>query len=255
MEKTILILVDGMRPDSLANIKNAQKIIEKSTYTMNAETVFPSVTLPCIISLFHSVVPDRHGTTTNVYTPQVRPIPGLCEVLKRAGKECAIFFDWEEVRDVSRPNSIAHSAFYAGKRLGYIETGKKLTDELIDYAKNYKLDFAYLHLACTDWTGHRFGWMSDEYMAAMQSSWDNIEKIMTELGDEYTFIITADHGGHDRTHGYEIPEDMIIPVILCGKNFEKGKEIENVRLIDIAPTVTALLGTEPDEEWEGTALI
>ena len=253
--KTILILVDGMRPDALENVESAQSIIKKSTYTMNAQTVFPSVTLPCLISLFHSVAPDRHGTTTNVYTPQVRPIRGICEVLKGYSKECAIFYDWEEVRDVSRPNSIAHAAFYAGKRIGYIETGKKLADELIDYAKNYKMDFAFLHLAGTDWTGHKFGWMGEEYMAAMQSSWNNIDKIMTELGDEYTYIITADHGGHDRTHGYEIPEDMIIPVILCGKNFEQGKEIDNVSLIDIAPTVATLMGAEPDEEWEGTSLV
>ena len=223
--KVILILVDGMRPDALGSIESAQKIIKKSTYTMRGETVVPSVTLPCIISLFHSVEPQRHGTTTNVYMPQVRPIKGLCEVLKGFGKECAIFYDWEEVRDVSRPNSIAHAAFYAGKRHGYIETGKKLTQELIDYAKNYKMDFAYLHLACTDWTGHKFGWMGDEYMAAMESSWNNIEKIMDELGDEYTYIITADHGGHDRTHGSEMPEDMIIPVMLCGK----GIEIEHTK--------------------------
>lgn len=253
--KTILILVDGMRPDALENIENAQSIIKKSTYTMSAQTVFPSVTLPCLISLFHSVEPMRHGTTTNIYMPQVRPIRGLCEVLKGAGKECAIFYDWEEVRDVSRPNSIAHAAFYAGKRIGYLETGKKLADELIDYAKNYKMDFAFLHLACTDWTGHRFGWLSDEYMSAMQSSWNNIEKIISELGDEYTYIITADHGGHDRTHGSEMPEDMTIPVMLCGENFEKGKEIENVKLIDIAPTIAKLIGAEPDEEWEGTALV
>ena len=79
--KTILILVDGMRPDALENVESAQSIIKKSTYTMNAQTVFPSVTLPCLISLFHSVEPMRHGTTTNVYMPQVRPIRGLCNIL------------------------------------------------------------------------------------------------------------------------------------------------------------------------------
>ena len=37
----------------------------------------PSVTLPCHMSLFHSVDPDRHGITTNGYVPQVRPIKGM----------------------------------------------------------------------------------------------------------------------------------------------------------------------------------
>ena len=255
MKKTILFVVDGMRPDSLANIEPAQKILKKSTFTMNAQTVFPSVTLPCHMSLFHSVTPERHGTTTNVYMPQVRPIRGLCEVLKHAGKKCAIFYNWEDLRDISRPNSLAHSVFYAGKAIGYLEAGEIITNELIDYVRKYETDFTFLYLGYTDWAGHKFGWMSDEYLSAMNRSWSTIEKVMDELGDEYNYIITADHGGHDRTHGSEMPEDMIIPIAFCGEDFEAGKEIENVSILDIAPTITALLGVEPDEDWEGRALI
>ena len=64
--------------------------MQSSLYTENegrrhlyptAQTVMPSVTLPCHMSLFHSVAPDRHGILTNTYTPQVRPINGICEQL------------------------------------------------------------------------------------------------------------------------------------------------------------------------------
>lgn len=254
--KVVLILADGMRPDSITNIENAQRIISESSYIMNAETVYPSVTLPCHISLFHSVTPQRHGTTTNTYVPQVRPIDGLCEVLRYKGdKKCAIFYNWEEIRDVSRPNSLAHSCFYAGRRIGYKEAGEVLTDELIRYLKNYDTDFTFLYFGYPDMAGHSHGWMTDEYMEAIQSSWDNIEKIMAALGDEYTYIITADHGGHDRTHGTDLPEDMLIPIIINGKDFEKGKIIEKANIIDIAPTVAKLLGVEPDSEWEGSSLL
>ena len=68
-------------------------------------------------------------------------------------------------------------------------------------------------------------------------------------------IVTADHGGHDRTHGTPLPEDMTIPVVFCGPKFEKGKTLSGVSIKDIAPTVTALLGVEPDEDWEGKSLI
>lgn len=253
--KVILFVVDGMRPDSLAGIPNAQEIIKNSTYAMNAETVFPSVTLPCHMSLFHSVTPERHGTTTNIYMPQVRPVVGLCEVLKQANKRSAMFYNWEDIRDITRPNSLDHAAFYAGKKLGYLETGEMLTYELISYARKFNPDFTFFLMGYTDWAGHKFGWMSEKYLSAMQSSWNNIEKIMAELGDEYTYIIVADHGGHDRTHGSEMPEDMTIPVILNGKDFEKGKVIENISILDIAPTVAQLIGAEPDEEWEGKSLV
>lgn len=253
--KVVMILPDGMRPDSLPEMEKAQKIIAESSYTMNALTVSPSVTLPCHISLFHSVTPQRHGTTTNTYAPQVRPVNGLCEVLKQADKKCALFYNWEEIRDVSRPNSLAHACFYAGRRIGYKLAGEILTDEAIRYLKTFDTDFTFIYFGYPDMQGHNYGWMTDEYMEAIQSSWDNIEKIITELGDEYTFIITADHGGHDRTHGTEMPEDMVIPVIIRGKDFEKGKELENVNIMDLAPTVAKLLGTQPDPEWEGKSLI
>ena len=187
--------------------------------------------------------------------PQVRPIDGLFEVLKQARKSCAIFYNWEDLRDVSEPNSLTHSAFYAGKILGYDETGKMLADELLKYVKTFDTDFTFFYMGYTDWAGHKFGWMSNEYLSAMQSSWNNIEKVMAELGDEYTYIITSDHGGHDRTHGSEMPEDMTIPAMFIGNGFEKGKVIENVSILDIAPTIATLLGTEPDEEWEGKSLV
>ena len=249
--KTILFLVDGMRPDSLAGIEIAQKIISKSSYSMKAQSVYPSVTLPCHISLFHSVTPQRHGTTTNIYTPQVRPIDGLCEMLKQADKRSAIFYSWEEIRDVSRPNSLTRASFYSGRRLGYKEAGEMLTEELIDYVTRFDTDFAFLYFGYTDWAGHKYGWMTDEYLEAMQDCWNNIEKVMNALGDEYAYIITADHGGHDRTHGSEMPEDMVIPIIFNGKCFEAGKELEDVSILDIAPTITDLIGVESNDEWEG----
>ena len=50
-------------------------------------------------------------------------------------------------------------------------------------------------------------------------------------------------------------EDMIIPIILNGGAFEKGKELASASIKDIAPTITALMGAEPAKEWEGKALV
>ena len=92
--KILLVLIDGMRPDALADIPQVKRMMTEATYSLDVRTVMPSVTLPCHMSLFHSVDSDRHGITTNTYTPQVRPIAGLCEQLKAAGKQCAFFYNW-----------------------------------------------------------------------------------------------------------------------------------------------------------------
>ena len=83
-KKTILISIDGMRPDGLKNCSSeaVEFLKSKASYTFNAKTVYPSITLPCHMSLFHSVPPTRHGITTNLYLPMARPINGLFEELK-----------------------------------------------------------------------------------------------------------------------------------------------------------------------------
>lgn len=257
--KTLIILVDGMRPDAIADLPQVKRVLQKSAYTMNAQTVMPSVTLPCHMSLFHSVTPERHGTTTNTYAPQVRPINGICEVTRKYDKTSAFFFNWEEIRDLSRPNSLDFAYFFRGRTVGYDIANEKVTQAAIDYLSTTPTDFAFVYFGYTDMAGHRHGWMSDEYMAAMNASWDCIERILAALDDDYTVIITADHGGHDRTHGSDLPEDMVIPVIITGggveKNFVLGETLDDVNIIDLAPTVTTLLGIPADEDWDGKSII
>lgn len=253
--KTLLILVDGMRPDSLSEIAEAQELMQKSSYTLNAQTVFPSVTLPCHMSLFHSVDPQRHGTTTNTYMPQVRPINGLCEVLKMAKKHCAFFYNWEELRDLSRPDSLGFGYFCSGHIHGYDKANAMVTDAAIRYISESDPDFSFLYLGWVDEAGHKYGWMTPEYMEAVESSWKEINRIIASLPEDYTVIVTADHGGHDRSHGTEMPEDMTIPVILYGKDFVPGKELNDVSIKDLAPTIAALLGSDADDDWEGKNLL
>lgn len=248
--KTLLILVDGMRPDAIEGIPEARKTMEGSAYALDATTVMPSVTLPCHMSLFHSVDPSRHGTTTNTYAPQVRPIKGLCEVLAAAGKKSAFFYNWEELRDLSRPGSLEFSFYSRCDE----RSDAYVTDAAIEYLKTNDIDFTFLYLGYVDVAGHTYGWMSDEYMSAVRVAWECIDRIVNALTDDYTVIITADHGGHLRFHGFDCPEDMLIPLIIKGKDFEAGRRFENSSIMDIAPTVTSLLGVEPNAEWEGKSL-
>ena len=43
--RTVLIVVDGMRPDAIAAMPRVQKLLKNASYTMTATTVMPSVTL------------------------------------------------------------------------------------------------------------------------------------------------------------------------------------------------------------------
>ena len=253
--KTLLILVDGMRPDALANCEAAQKVLKNSVYTLNGQTVMPSVTLPCHMSLFFSVEPGRHGPTTNVYMPQVRPIDGLCDVLAASRKSSAFFYSWGQLRDLCQPSALAFSLLIKGAHHGWANANDRLTDAAISYLTENDTDFAFLYLGYTDEAGHAHGWMGEEYMHSLDNSWENIARIIEALPKDTAVIITADHGGHDRTHGTPMPEDMTIPLIFAGAERELVGDLSSVSIMDIAPTVAALIGVEPNPDWEGKNLL
>ena len=96
--------------------------------------------------------------------------------------------------------------------------------------------------------------MSEGYLGYISAAIDNVKRVIEAYGDKYTVIITADHGGHDRMHGTDLPEDMTIPMIFIGEDFEAGKRLRGVSILDIAPTVTAVMGIPAAPEWEGRAL-
>ena len=253
--KTLLILVDGMRPDALANCEAAQKVLKNSVYTLSGQTVMPSVTLPCHMSLFFSVEPGRHGTTTNVYMPQVRPIDGLCDVLAASRKSSAFFYSWGQLRDLCQPSALAFSLLIKGAHHGWDKANDRLTDAAISYLTENDTDFAFLYLGYTDEAGHAHGWMGEEYMRSLDNSWENIARIIEALPKDTAVIITADHGGHDRTHGTPMPEDMTIPLIFAGAEKDLVGDLSSVSIMDIAPTVAALIGVEPNPDWEGKNLL
>lgn len=254
--KVILILVDGMRPDGLMQCGNkyVPELLADSTYTLTGRTVMPSVTLPCHMSLFHSVDPDRHGIVTNGYTPQVRPINGLFEQLDLADKKNAFFYTWEELRDLGRPDHLNCAVMLNQHHA--TGTDQAITDLAISYINKEAPDFMFLYLGETDEVGgHSTGWMSETYLGCIANALDCVERLRKNIPADYTVILLADHGGHDRSHGTDMPEDMTIPLVFNGPAFPKNKVIDGVSIKDVAPTITDLLGAKNAKEWEGKSVL
>lgn len=255
-QKVILISIDGMRPDGFVNCNNPfiYEMMEIGSYTLEGCSVTPSVTLPCHMSIFHSVTPDRHGMTTNTYMPMVRPVSSLFEQINYAGGKSAMYYGWEPIRDVARPGTLKHAEYIWAYTTE--NTDRLLTESAIKYIKKEKPDFVFLYMVETDEKGgHDNGWMTEPYLQCIYDAIENVKMVLDEVGDEYTVIVTADHGGHERMHGTELPEDMTIPMFFIGPSFEAGKKFSDIGLLDIAPTVAELMGVPRAREWEGKSLI
>ena len=255
MEKVILISIDGMRPDGFLNCGNpfVQDMMQLGAYTLDGRTTFPSVTLPCHMSMFHSVPTERHGISTNTYTPMVRPLNGLFEQISMLGGSCAMYYGWEPIRDVARPGSLKFSGYIQD----YTEESSDttLTSLALARIQESKPDFVFLYLVETDEKGgHDHGWMSKEYFQVLSTAIDNVQRVVEACGEEYSIIVTADHGGHDRGHGSNSDEDMTIPLFFFGNRFTPGRQLHNVSILDIAPTVADIMSIPAAPQWEGKSL-
>lgn len=254
MSLTTLIMIDGLRPDAIAgHCPTLQTVMARGAFTLRATSVMPSITLPCHTTIFHSVPPARHGITTNEWHTLARPLPGLVEMASLAGKRCAFFYNWEPLRDLSRPGQLAYSYF---RDCAYTRDGDEwVVDEATRVIPRASLDFAFVYLGTVDTAGHDFGWMSEAYLAQAKRVDAALGHLLSALPAEGHVLIQADHGGHERSHGTDSPEDLTIPWGVTGPRVRENHTLNSaVSLLDTAPTLAHLMDLKPHALWEGQVI-
>ncbi len=146
----------------------------------------------------------------------------------------------------------------------------EVTDAIVkEIEKNIKLntaappsggggaDFICLNFANADMVGHTGVWQA--IIKAVETVDSCVEKVVTAaLENEYTVLLTADHGNAD----YAINEDgtpntahtlNLVPLFLINEN--KNQTLHPGKLGDIAPTILKLMGLPIPAEMTGDILI
>ena len=215
----ILMILDGIRPDTIqkADTPHLDRIMEQGAFTLSAQSVMPTVTLPCHMSIFHSVPPQRHGILSNTYQPLVRPLPSLYEQINKAGLRSAAYYTWDPLRDLSRPLCIDFTLFVQTDFNDLSNSDRPTVDAAVNHIQSSEYDFTFLHLGSGDEIGHIHGWMSDEQIQHTSILDSFVGEVLDSMSDDDTLIVHSDHGGHDRMHGTNSSEDMTIPWMAYGK--------------------------------------
>jgi predicted AlkP superfamily pyrophosphatase or phosphodiesterase len=258
-KKILLIIIDGMRPDGLlkANAPVLKRLLANGNHTMRARTVLPSLTLPSISSLVYGVRPQVHGTITNTFASAGWMVPGLIDLLHAAGYKTAFFSNWEQLRDISRPGSLDLSLCINTSESHDLPIGESdgvLTMLSLLALRHQPADFILLYLGGVDTAGHKHGWMSPEYIAAIENADHCVALFLAEHAEISAIIVTADHGGLGNSHGFDSEEEMTIPLFITGADFPRGEINLPVSILDVAPTIAAYAGISAPSQWEGKNL-
>ena len=250
--RVLILSIDGLRPDaiSLAPMSNLLALMQNSAYTLNAQTTYPSSTLPAHSSMLVGVCPYKHGVDWNDYIPKNGYANGtdLFDIAHAAGLQTVMHVGKDKLQQITEPSSLDIFTYVNDRDL-------VVTERLLaDFPQNFGVLF--IHFPLVDGMGHVYGWLSPQQLSVAFRADEALGKILTELDtrglrDETLIIITADHGGHDTSHGSSLPEDMTIPWIASGPGIQPKQLTTQVHTMDTAATAAFALGLPIPPEWDG----
>jgi arylsulfatase A-like enzyme len=258
-EHVVLISIDGLRPDAIAQFgaSTLQRLITEGSHTLAARTVLPSKTLPSHTSMLTGEPPERHGVLWNTAfedRPGTLEIPTVFGLARTSGYHTAAFFSKAKFSHLQKPGTLDYSQAPGGW-FGKWRADRTARD-VETYLQTARPNLLFVHLPDPDLAGHSDGWMSTGYGRAVQRADAAVARII-KAADEaygmgaYTLIVTADHGGHEKDHGSDDTLDTHIPWIAWGRSVRPGVLADaTVRTIDTASTVLYLLGVDLPAAWE-----
>ncbi|MCC6260735.1 MAG: alkaline phosphatase family protein, partial [Anaerolineales bacterium] len=250
--RAIILSIDGLRPEALelAPMPNLLALLKNSAYSLAAQTIYPSSTLPAHASMLGGMCPQKHKVDWNDYLPAKGFAIGtdLFDLAHAAGLKTIIYSGKEKLQQVTEPTSLDQFVWINDR-------DKVVMQTLLD---NFPQDFGvlFIHFATTDDMGDVYGWLSPEQLSVIYRADEALGALLAKLDSanlraETLLIVTADHGGHDHAHGSSRPEDMTIPWVASGPGIEPKRLTSKIVTMDTAATAAYYLGLKIPEEWDG----
>lgn len=248
--RLVFVVLDGVRVDAAAGMPHLQALAAEGSSGV-AITELPSLSNPGRATLSTGAKPEVHGVTNNArYRPV--PIDSIFSLAKKQGLPVTVYgsYFWQRAFGNSLDPARVH-AFE--KELGPSPDADRLVswqrgvcDEMVPTLAGVDRGLIVAGLTATDEAAHDFGGESPQYLQVVAAADECLGSLVQALGDEQTtFLVVADHGHIQRRgqggHGGSEPEVMQTPLVLAGKGVAHSSGW-TARHLDVAPTISALLG-------------
>lgn len=257
-KRVIVVVIDGCRLDRFHEAEKPylESVMAGGTVFDKVETTYPARTVVCFSSMFTGASPESHGIKSNLVLKFGLKVESIFDVLRRNGKTGRLvgiahlidsFGD-----DVASVTSVAHN--------------DKIDQNLISQAKaeleKHDPELLILQLLAVDQNGHVRGTYYPEYVERIEITDTLIAEFMgwcEERGylDHAAVILMADHGQGIGigAHGHLSEGERFVPFAMWGAGVANAGNIKSPKsILDVAPTISYLLGVEPPAGSTGRVL-
>ena len=200
------------------------KIFENGAKTLNAMSMFPTISAQNWGAMLLGASPEVHGLTNGSISQQEytnRDLPSIFTTVRQAYPDfvlCSVSH-WE-------PINIGIIEHDIGALLQTADSGEETTDKVVACVKEQKPNLLFIHIDDPDGGGHHFGYGTQGHL-------DTISRVDTMVGriydaycdagliDDTLFLAITDHGGFKCGHGGYTDGEKYIFLGLSGKTVNK----------------------------------
>lgn len=267
-KRIVLISLDGICVEGFLKAKtpNLDALLAEGSLSLDTRVVMPSVTLPNWTSHLCGSGPEQHGVVNNsweitkfklpaIETDSQGYYPSVFKVLKDALPQAktAFYYNWINLFYPYNKQYFDEVSYLEND--AYLPNYEKALSFLMENRKNPTLVFLYsVH---TDHAGHKYKWMSPEYIKSIEEADVEIGKFINKMKEEGLykdthFMFLTDHGGIEHGHGGVSTDEMIVPWGITGPGIKKGFKItEANNTVNTATTILHLFKIKQPLAWTG----
>lgn len=259
MSKLLCVIIDGLRADTLAcaHVPCFDALARDGVVSRRLQPARPCLTLPALTSLLTSLPPDEHGVLSNSGAGQVSPhAVSLFSLLRYRHQNSAAFYSNDRLRLLFPQGSLQTGMLINSQSIRNVD--HELAEQAARCLQREKPDCCLLYLEGPNIAGTHFGFDSEPYMESVEQA-DRALGLLLEhlavvgLRRDYVLMATGCCGGSQPR--LDAGEESCLPLLFSGPGVIKGRELEQApSLLDLAPTMAAILGLAPHPDWQGRML-
>lgn len=266
-KKVLLIGLDGVRPDVLAEVAtpNIDALIREGAFSSNARTGYPSVSGPGWSSMLIGVWPDKHGVTNNEFeNKRYDEYPDFLTRIESVRPDLNTFAvaDWLPLVTDDHNGPIISDApdvkhVLDGYAMGWAEADDRSVELAVEHLAIGDPDAMFVYLGNPDETSHEFRSIGEEYRSAIALADEHVGRLLaaitarpTYAQEDWLILMSTDHGRTpDGEHGGDTPEERTIFYLVSGPSAEVGTLEGSPSIVDVPVTALAHLGIAIDPAW------